>query len=376
MNFAFSEEQEAFRETLRRFLADRSPSEQVRRLTERVDGHDPHVWKQMAEELTLQALHIPEDYGGQGFGFLELAIVLEEMGRRLFCSPYFSTICLAANAILNAGSEAQKRALLPGIASGETVATVATPHASRAGDPPEIHLEYRVQDEAVAVTGRAGQVIDGALADIVVVPARRAGTSDRAGVALLAVRSDAPGLSITPVDALDPTRKLADLEFHNVSGELLGEPDCGALALERTLDQAAALLAAECAGGAQACLDAAVEYAKARVQFGRPIGSFQAVKHKCAELLLEVESAKSAAYWAAWTAAEHPSQLAEAASLAKAFCADAYLRAAAENIQIHGGVGFTWESDCHLYYRRARSSEILLGDSVWHRDRLARALRF
>ncbi len=373
MNFAFSEEQEAFRETLRRFLEEKSPSGEVRRLMETQHGHDPKVWKQMAEELGLQAIHIPEAYGGQGFGFLELAITVEEMGRRLFGSPYFSTVCLAANAILNAGSQSQKRALLPGIASGETLATLAILDEGGSWDAADIRAEFT---EEGVLCGRKRIATDGALAELVVVAARRRGTSGRDGVALLSVRGDAPGLSIAPVDALDPTRKLADLEFENSPGEILSDPAHGAEALERTLHQAAALLAAECAGGAQACLESAVEYAKARVQFARPIGSFQAVKHKCAELLLEVESAKSAAYWASWTAAEDPSRLPEAASLAKAFCADAYLRAAAESIQIHGGVGFTWESDCHLYYRRAKASEVLLGDSVWHRAHLARKLGF
>src|SRR5436305_1153766 len=248
MNFAFSEEQEQLREAVRRFMEAKSPSSEVRRLMETTEGYDEAVWKQMAQELGLQSLHIPEAHGGQGFTFVELGIVLEEMGRVLLCAPYFSTVVLAADAIMNAGTDAQQGELLPGIASGEMV------------------------------------------------------------------------------------------------------------------------------GGAQKVLEMAVDYAKVRVQFGRPIGSFQAIKHKCADMLLEVESAKSAAYYAAWAAAEDNEELPVVASLAKAYCSDAYFHAAAENIQIHGGIGFTWEHDAHLYFKRAKSSEILLGDATYHRELLAQRI--
>ncbi len=376
MNFALSDEQETLAETVRRFLEETSPPAEVRRLMEDGNGYDRGVWKQLAGELGLPGVHIPEAYGGQGFGYLELAVVLEQMGRALFPSPYFSTVCLAANAILNAGTEEQKRALLPAIAAGETIATLALVEGPGDWDASGVELAYAREGESVTLSGRKRFVTDGQTADLVIVAARRPQTSGPDGIGLFAVRADAPGVSAAPLDAIDPTRKLADLEFSGVPAEPLGDLDQGAAALAKTLHQAAVALAVECAGGAQACLEAAVEYAKSRVQFARPIGSFQAVKHKCAELLLEVESAKSAAYWASWTAAEDNDELPRAAHLAKAFCCDAYRRAAAESIQIHGGVGFTWEADCHLYYRRAKACETLLGDPVWHRSRLAEQLGF
>ncbi len=376
MNFGFSDEQEAFRETLRRFLEARSPTAEVFRLTETPEGFDPAVWKQMAAELGLQGVHIPETYGGQGFGFLELGIVLEEAGRALLCSPYFSSVCLGANAILNAGSEKQKAAHLPGIASGETVATLALLDEGGSWSPASVSLELRRDGDDCVLDGVKRLVTDGALADLVVVVARLPGTRGEEGLSLIAVAGDDPGLEAVPVDPLDPTRRIADLRFEGVRGELLGEPGGAAAAVERTLDQASVCLAAESVGGTQRCLDASVEYARTRVQFARPIGSFQAIKHRCAEVLLEVESAKSAAYFANWTAAENNDELPLAASVARSFCGDAYVRAASENVQIHGGVGFTWEAEPQLHYKRARWNRTLFGGTAFHRERIARLKGF
>ncbi|MDH3212462.1 MAG: acyl-CoA/acyl-ACP dehydrogenase [Myxococcales bacterium] len=371
MNFAFSEEQEAFRETLRRFLEEKSPTAEVFRLIETPEGHDPAVWKQMAAELGLQGLPIPEAYGGQGFGFLELGIALEEMGRVLLCSPYFSSVCLAASAVLNAASEKQRSALLPGIASGETIATLALLEESGSWDPASVGLEYAGEGDDCILDGGKRFVTDAAIADLVVVSARAAGTRGTEGIALLAARTDAAGIEVTPVEPLDPTRRIAHLHFSGVRAERLGPDAGGAAALAKTLDQACACLAAESTGGMQHCLDSAVDYAKSRVQFARPIGSFQAIKHKCAEVLMELESARAAACYAIWAAAEENDELPLAASLAKSFCGDAYLRAAAESIQIHGGIGFTWEADPQLHYKRALSSQTLLGDPSRHRARIA-----
>jgi alkylation response protein AidB-like acyl-CoA dehydrogenase len=371
MDFAFSEEQEAFREHLRRFLEEKSPSTEVFRLMETDAGYDTAVWKQMAAELGLQGLAIPEAYGGQGFGFLELGIALEEMGRVLLCAPYFATACLGTSAILAAGSDAQKAELLPGIASGERVATLALAERGAGWDASSIRMEARREGDAWLLDGEKTYVIDGRAANLVVVAARLPGSKGEEGLALFAVRGDAEGLCAEPLATLDPTRKQASLAFAGVRGVLLGEPGAAAPALARTLDHAVIGLAAEMAGGARRCLESAVAYALDRRQFSRPIGSFQAIKHKCAEVLLEVELACSAAWWACWTAAEHNEERSEAAHLAKAFCADAYLRAAAENIQIHGGIGFSWEAAPHLYYRRAKVSETLFGDSVHHRAQLA-----
>ncbi|MEE9609195.1 MAG: acyl-CoA dehydrogenase family protein [Myxococcota bacterium] len=376
MNFAFSEEQEAFRETLRRFLEEKSPSAEVFRLMETAEGYDPAAWKQMAEELGLQGVHVPEAYGGQGFGFLELGIVLEEMGRTLVCTPYFSSACLATNAVLNAGSEEQRAALLPGLASGETIGTLALLEPGGDWDPAGVALAYARDGDQFLLSGSKSCVTDGATADLLVVAARRPGSRAADGVTLFTVRGDAKGLAAAPVDPLDATRKLASLEFSGVRAELLGVEGEALAALAKTLDQACACLALESTGGAERCLRSAVDYAKQRVQFGRPIGSFQAVKHKCAEVLLELESARSAAYYASCMASEDSGELPLAASLAKACCGDAFLRAAAENIHIHGGVGFTWESDAHLYYKRAKANEALFGTPAFHRRRIAELLGF
>ncbi|HEY7134361.1 MAG TPA: acyl-CoA dehydrogenase family protein [Acidimicrobiia bacterium] len=374
MNFAFSEEQEELRQTVRRFLEDKSPSSEVRRLMETTEGYDEGVWKQMAQELGLQSLHIPEAHGGQGFTFVELGIVLEEMGRVLLCAPYFSTVVLAANAIMNAGTGDEQAARLPGIASGETIATLAFTEPNGRWDASGITMEATKQGDGYVLNGTKMFVIDGHTANLIVVAARTAGTSGEDGISFFTVEGDASGLTRTPLATMDQTRKQAKLEFSGVQAEPLGAPGSGWAALSKTLDQAAVGLSNEMVGGAQRVLDMSVEYAKVRVQFGRPIGSFQAIKHKCADMLLEVESAKSAAYYAAWAAAEDNDELPVVASLAKAYCSDAYFHAAAENIQIHGGIGFTWEHDAHLYFKRAKSSEILLGDATYHRELLAQRI--
>ena len=375
MNFAFSEEQEELRRSVRRFLEDKSASAEVRRLMETTDGYDPKIWSQMANELGLQSLHIPEAYGGQGFSFVELVVVLEEMGRALLCAPYFSSVCLAANAILTAGTEDQKAALLPGIAAGETIATLAFTEPSGKWDANGITMEASSDGSGgYTLSGTKMFVLDGHTANLIVVAARAAGSGGTEGISFFTVEGDAAGLTRTALPTMDQTRKQAKLEFSNVPATLLGEEGAGWAALSKTLDQVAVCLAAEQVGGAQKCLDMSVDYAKNRIQFGRPIGSFQAIKHKCADMLLEVESSKSAAYYAGWAAAEDNDELPVVASLAKSYCSEAYFHAAAENIQIHGGIGFTWEHDAHLYFKRAKSSEILFGDPTYHRELLAQRI--
>jgi alkylation response protein AidB-like acyl-CoA dehydrogenase len=374
VNFAFSEEQDQLREAVRRFLDAKSPSTEVRRLMDTTEGYDPAVWSQMAGELGLQSLHIPEEHGGQGFTFVELAIVLEEMGRVLLCAPYFSTVVLAADAIMNAGTAEQQAEHLAGIASGETIAALAFTEPNGKWDASGIEMVASGSGDSYTLDGTKMFVLDGHTADLVVVAARLAGTSGEEGISFFAVDGDAAGLTRTPLSTMDQTRKQAKLEFSGVPARPIGEPGSAWAALSKTLDQAAVAIANESVGGAQKVLDMSVEYAKVRVQFGRPIGSFQAIKHKCADMLLEVESSKSAAYYAAWAAAEDNDELPVAASLAKAYCSDAYFHAASENIQIHGGIGFTWEHDAHLYFKRAKSSEILLGDATYHRELLAQRI--
>jgi alkylation response protein AidB-like acyl-CoA dehydrogenase len=375
MNFAFSEEQEELRRTVRQFLEAKSSETEVRRLMETTEGYDPAVWKQMGQELGLQSLAIPEAYGGQGFTFIELGIVLEEMGRVLLCAPYFASVVLAANAILNVGTEDQKQALLPGIASGDTIATLAFTEPSGKWDAAGITMEAtETEGGEFKLNGEKMFVIDGFIADTIVVVARTAGTSGTDGIAFFTVSGDADGLTRTALSTMDMTRKQAKLEFNNVVAQPLGSTADGFAAFSKTMDQAAVALANEEMGGAQKVLEMSVEYAKVRVQFGRPIGSFQAIKHKCADMLLEVESGKSAAYYASWAAAEDNDELPVVAALAKAYCSEAYFHATAENIQIHGGIGFTWEHPAHLYFKRAKSSEIYLGDPTYHRELLAQRI--
>ncbi len=369
MNFAFSEEQDELRTSVRRFLEDKSPETEVRRLMETTEGYDPAVWTQMAEQLGLHSLIIPEAYGGSGFSYVELIVVLEEMGAALLCAPFFSTVALGANAVLTSGDEKAKQYLLPGIASGETIATLAFTEDSGRWDIDGVTLAATPFDKGWVLNGHKSFVLDGHVADLIVV----AGRTD-AGVSLFGVKGGADGLTRTPLPTMDQTRKQARLEFDGTPAWLIGTDGGAEPGLSKTLDLAAVALAAEQVGGAQRCLDSAVEYAKTRIQFGRPIGSFQAIKHKCADMLLEVESSKSAAYYAGWAAAEDSDELPAVASLAKSYCSEAYFHAAAENIQIHGGIGFTWEHPAHLYFKRAKSCELLFGDPAYHRELLAQRI--
>jgi alkylation response protein AidB-like acyl-CoA dehydrogenase len=369
MNFGFSEEQDELRKMVRRFLEEKSPEGEVRRLMATEEGYDPAVWSQMANELALQGLGIPEEFGGQGYGPVELYVVFEEMGAALLCSPYFSTVALAANALLFVGNEHDHATYLPGIASGETIATVALTDDAGTWDLSSTSTTATRSGDDFVLSGVRSYVTDGSIATLLLVPAM----TDR-GLSLFAVAGDAEGVTREGLSTMDQTRKQSRIEFTNAPAKLVGE-EGGALAgLETTAQVAAAALAAEQVGGAQRVLDASVEYAKNRVQFGRPIGSFQAIKHKCADMLLDVESAKSAAYYAAWAAQERNEELPIAASLAKSFCSEAYFHCAAENIQIHGGIGFTWEHPAHLYFKRAKSSELFLGDPAYHRELLAQRL--
>jgi alkylation response protein AidB-like acyl-CoA dehydrogenase len=369
MNFAFSDEQEELRAAVRRFMTEKSPETEVRRLMDTTEGYDPAVWSQMADQLGLQSLTIPEEFGGSGFTYVELLVVLEEMGAALLCAPFFSSVALAANALLTSGDDEAKKSYLPGIASGETIATLAITEDNGKWDFSGIELAATQKNDGWVLNGHKMFVIDGHIANLIVVAARTA-----KGVTLFAVQGDAAGLTRTPLPTMDQTRKQARLEFADTPAALIGTEGGAEAGLSKTLDLAAVALAAEQVGGAQRVLDASVEYAKTRIQFGRPIGSFQAIKHKCADMLLEVESAKSAAYYAAWAAAEDSDELPVVASLAKSYCSEAYFHAAAENIQIHGGIGFTWEHPAHLYFKRAKSSELLLGDPSYHRELLAQRI--
>ncbi len=370
IQFSFTDEQEQFRSAVRRFLTDKSPATEVRRLMATAEGYDPAVWRQLSEELALPGIHIPERYGGSGFGMVELGIVMEEMGRVLLCSPYFSTAVLAASAIMNAGTDAQKSALLPELARGARLATLAITEPDGDWDPASIKVVATADADGYRLDGAKSFVVDGHMANLLIVAARMPGTTGLQGLALFTVDADARGVERRPLASMDPTRKIARIDLHGAHAKLLGSLDAGAAPILRTLDQAAIALANEMVGGAQTMLDSAVSYSKLRVQFGRPIGSFQAIKHKLADMLLEVELAKSAAYYAAQAAAIDDAEWPALANLAKASASEAYLHTAAECIQIHGGIGFTWDNDTHLWFKRAKSSEVFLGQPSYHRELL------
>jgi alkylation response protein AidB-like acyl-CoA dehydrogenase len=363
MIFAFTDEQRELAATLRRFLQEKSPSSEVRRLMQTEEGYDRQTWAQLAGQLGLQGLAIPEKYGGSGAGPVELAVACEEMGRALLCAPYFATAVLAVHTLLASGDQAAVEEFLPSLADGTTIATLAVPEAEGAWTTDGLRTLARRSGDGYVLDGSKSFVLDGHIADLILVVAQA-----DAGPSLFAVRGSADGLSRRLLETLDMTRKQAALGFDAVPGRLIGAEGGAADVVAQTLRHAVVALAAEQVGGAQRCLDMSVEYAKIRMQFGRPIGSFQAIKHMCADLLLEVESARSAAYYAAWAAQEQSDELPLVASLAKAFCSETYFRAAADNIQIHGGIGFTWEHDAHLYYRRAKSTEEMLGTPEEHRE--------
>jgi alkylation response protein AidB-like acyl-CoA dehydrogenase len=328
------------------------------------------VWRQLSDELALPGIHVPEQYGGAGFGMVELCIVTEELGRALLCAPYFSTAVLATNAILNAGTEAQKSSLLPDLASGSRLATLAVTEINGNWDPLGIEVVATPVADGYLLDGVKSYVVDGHIADLIVVASRLPNTVGHEGLALFTLGADSGGVERHLLESMDPTRKLARIDFHEAHADLLGSLDAGAKAIIRTIDQAAIALANEMMGGAQALLDSAVNYSKLRVQFGRTIGSFQAIKHKCADLLLEVELAKSAAYYAAQAASVDDPEWPALASLAKAAASETYLHMAAECIQLHGGIGFTWDNDTHLWFKRAKSSEVFLGQPSYHRELL------
>ena len=364
-DFSFTDEHEQLRATLRDFLENHSDESAVREQMATDVGYDAGVWEQMAEQMGLAGLIIPEEYGGAGYSFVELLVVMEEMGRALLCAPYLGTAVLASGALMECAEEAFRKDILVGIAAGRTLATVAYAEPQAAWDLSGIEMRAQAKGEGFVLSGTKSWVLDGHVADVILVVAQGG-----EGLSLYRVEKGAAGLSASLVPTLDTTRKLAHLEFASTPATLISSGD-QTENLARVLAMTQSALAAEQVGGAQKCLETATEYAKTRLQFGRPIGSYQAIKHKCADMLVEVELAKSAAYAACFAAAEQADDFLEAAALAKAYCSEAYFHAAAENIQIHGGMGFTWELPAHLYFKRAKASDLFMGDAAHHRERYA-----
>ncbi|GGN44157.1 acyl-CoA dehydrogenase family protein [Streptomyces fuscichromogenes] len=362
-----NDEHDELRKVVRAFLEHASPSSEVRRLAETDEGYDPEVWRRLADELGLVGLIVPERFGGAGAGAAELAVVMAEMGRTLLCAPYLSSAVLAPAALLESGDETACAEFLPDIADGSVIATLAVAEGnSDIRDLDAVWTTARADGDRHLLFGTKERVTDGYAAGLLLTVART-----EKGLSLFAV--DPEAVERRPLPALDPTRKLARVHFDRTPARLIGAEGAAEGAVARVLDLGAVALAAEQAGGAERCLELSVEYAKTREQFGRPIGAFQAIKHKCAELLYEVESAKAAAQDAArlWSAAAAASEQGLAASVARAYCSETYVHAAAETIQIHGGIGYTWEHDAHLYLRRAKSSALLLGSTSWHLERVA-----
>ena len=375
MNFGLSEEQEEFQSTLRRFFEERCTLLDVRRTCESQYGYDSSLWKQMGEELGLQGVAIDETFGGQGFRAIELALVCEELGRALVPTPFFASVCLASEVLKQVATEEEKRKYLPAIANTEQVATLAFLEDSLRWDSNGVRIEVNVnEDKETAISGKKHHVLNANDASLILVVARLKGTTGNDGVSLFAIETDQPGTSILTRESLDLTRSQAEVQFDAARATPLGKTGEAWPGIQKALLRADINLAAEALGGAQRCLELAVEYAKVRRQFSRPIGSFQAIKHKCAEVLLEIETARSALYYAAWAASENHDELATATHMAKSLCCEAYQRASTENIQIHGGIGFTWENDAHLYFRRARAIEATLASPQAHRSALAEIL--
>ena len=351
MNFDFSPDQKALRDQARKFLGEHASSARVRRILDTDTPYDAELWRGMAE-MGWTGTAIPESYGGAGFGYLELCVLAEELGRCVAPAPFASTIYLATEALLLAGSDAQKRRWLPRVAAGEAIGCLALAEGPEAPTPDAL----TTRAEGGALSGTKAPVVDGDVADFAVVAAR-----DARGASLYLVELRGPGVSRAPLRSVDPTRSVARVAFDKVPAEPIGEPGAGWALTESLLDRAAVLVAFEQVGGGQAALDMAREYAIGRFAFGRPIASFQAIKHKLADMYVAVELARSNAFYGAWALSTDAPELPVAAAAARVAATEAYFHAAKENIQTHGGMGFTWEFDCHLHYRRAKLLGLMLG---------------
>lgn len=363
MPFEVTDEQRALRSAVADLMAKHSPEAAVRALMATNTGFDPAVWQELAA-MGLLGLLIAEEHGGAGAGAVEVGIVMEEMGAALLVSPYLSTAVLVPNLLAAAGDARESAAVLPRIATGELIANVAFAEAGSALLPARVATSATTVGDAWQVTGCKDLVLDAQSAELTYVLA-----ATDAGPAVFAVEAAAPGVDITSLTTVDQTRKLCRVQFADTPARLVGSQGWGVEMCGAALDASAVALVSEQAGGARRAMQMAVEYANTRYQFGRAIGSFQAVKHMCADMLLEAESAVSAARFAAESfARQAPSRIADLA-LAQAYCSDAFVFVAATNIQVHGGIGFTWEHPAHLYLRRARGDAQLLGSASWHRER-------
>jgi alkylation response protein AidB-like acyl-CoA dehydrogenase len=377
MDIGFTEEQELLRDTARKFLDSECDTKFVRQMMATEAAVTPEFWGKLAENGWL-GITYPEDAGGSGLGLVDLVVLMEEVGRAVMPGPFPATVLLGGAAIAEAGSAAQRIEFLPGIAAGEIKATLAATEPNARWDAAGITLAAREARGGFTLSGTKLFVPDAHLADVLVVAARtRDGSTMEDGVSLFVVPKSTAGVGVRVLPSVDETRKLCEVKFDNVTvpaTALLGELHQGWPALSRVIDRAAVALSAEMCGAAQRVLDITVDYAKMRVAFGKPIGAYQGVKHKCADMLIEIENAKSLTYYAAWAVDEGEPDATMAVSMAKAAASDAGRKVCAAGIQLHGGIGMTWEHDLQLYLKRAKASEIALGDANWHRERIARLL--
>lgn len=381
MKFRFTDEQQMIRDTAASFFADRSSSVAVRQAMATNTGYDPQLWQSLCHDLCLHAITIPEAGGGMSLGYVELVAVMEQMGRYLVCSPFFATVCQAVPALLRMSAEAQAVPWLERILAGETASLAWIGHEQPGCAA--VSPEYEQTEAGYRLNGEYHFVVDGHSADLLIFAARRPGTHGRDGISLFAVDAGNAGIERVWTPTLDQTRHLARIRLDNLrldTAACLGTAGVAGPVLDEVLQLATVALAAEQVGGAQQVQDQAVAYTRERVQFGRPIASFQAIKHKAADMMLRTEVARSACYYAAciadeaWRRGALAGELAEAAAIAKSYCSEAFFRNAAESMQLHGGVGFTWEYDVHLYFKRAKASELMLGDAREHRETLAALL--
>jgi alkylation response protein AidB-like acyl-CoA dehydrogenase len=378
MDVSLSNVQVDIAKEARRFLEKECPTDYVRDMYEDEQGFTDEIWAKMIE-MDWMRVHIPETYGGIGMDQMDLTMVLEEMGRAVLPGPFFSTVLLAAETIMEAGNDSQKECYLPGIARGEKRGTLALYEPDGGADLGYIHMEAREDGDGFVLNGTKISVLDAHVADFLVCVARTEPGNDlNHGITLFLVELTAEGVSVSLLPTMDGTRKLCIVDFTEVQVSpemILGEPHKGWKHLSRVLQRAQVGICAECVGGAQRAMEIATEYAKIRVQFDQPIGAFQAIKHRCAQMYVEVESSRSILYWATW-AQDHgdAKEAAMAASVAKAYCSEAYTNVASAGIQILGGTGFAWENEMQLYLKRAKANEQILGDPIYHREQVMKLL--
>ena len=383
MEFSFTEEQKMIRDTAEAFLAEISSSDSIRKAMATEQGFEDEIWQRICSEMYWQAIHIPEEYGGLGLGYVDLVVMLEQMGRYLLCAPFFSTVCLGANALMVAGSPEQKQSYLSQICEDGLTSTLAYTSSNGQWGANAVQGLVKNKGNDFVLNGTYRYVPDGHTAGLLIVAARNEGSTGEEGISLFAIPANTSGVQTTWLPTMDETRKQAEVVLVDVilnKDHLMGEQGKAWSQLNKIIQLATIAAAAEQMGGSQQILDLTVEYTKEREQFGRPVAGFQAVKHQAADMMLRTEVARSAVYYAGCVAEESMNggpladELAEAASVAKSYCSEGYFKNASDAIQLHGGVGFTWEYDVHLYFKRAKSSELFLGNAAYHREQVAKIL--